>query len=202
MFTTLAKHRSSVATLALRLGLASIFMWHGFLKLTLDWGAGWTDVVSVPARVAVAWGELACGLALALGLLTQLTCLGLIVIQAGAVYIVMGQRHFINPSFTIHGINYGSVGYEYNFALIVMCFAVMVLGSGVVSLDCLLWSTILGHSCRGKAGLKDKTAEPPPPAGQPLQSGDGIQKAERGVQTASSSSDSQQMQEQVQSQTA
>ena len=42
----------------------------------------------------VAWGEFLGGLALAIGMLTRLASLGLILIQLGAIYLVTAPRGF------------------------------------------------------------------------------------------------------------
>ena len=41
-----------------------------------------------PAQMAVAWGELLCGLGMLLGFLTRLAAVGIIIIMLGAIYTV------------------------------------------------------------------------------------------------------------------
>jgi uncharacterized membrane protein YphA (DoxX/SURF4 family) len=79
-------------------------------------------------QLAVAWGELAGGVAMLLGFMTRLAALGLIVIQAGAVYTVTAFR----------GFSVTEGGYEYNLALLAMCAAVFLTGGGIISLDRIL----------------------------------------------------------------
>jgi uncharacterized membrane protein YphA (DoxX/SURF4 family) len=81
-------------------------------------------------QLLVAWGELLGGIALLLGLLTRLAALGLIVIQVGAICTVTFQRGFAPL---------GGAGYEYNVALIAMCVALFLLGSGALAVDRRLW---------------------------------------------------------------
>jgi uncharacterized membrane protein YphA (DoxX/SURF4 family) len=78
------------------------------------------------AQIAVAWGELAAGVALVVGFLTRLAALGMVVIQAGAVYTVTWAKGFSL-------VNGG--GYEYNLALLAMCVAVFLIGGGALSVD-------------------------------------------------------------------
>jgi uncharacterized membrane protein YphA (DoxX/SURF4 family) len=77
-------------------------------------------------QIAVAWGELLGGVALLVGMLTRLAALGLIVIQAGAMYTVTLGQGFSDAA---------GGGYEYNLALVAMCVAVVLLGPGALSLD-------------------------------------------------------------------
>jgi uncharacterized membrane protein YphA (DoxX/SURF4 family) len=78
------------------------------------------------AQLAVAWGELLGGIAMALGLLARLAALGLIVIQAGAIWTVTYALGFAMDA---------GPGYEYNIAIIAMCVALVFLGGGRLSVD-------------------------------------------------------------------
>jgi putative oxidoreductase len=128
MFDNVAKN--TLGPLILRLTLAAIFIYHGQLLVSKDkeWGAKWMDpkMNQPPAvQMAVAWGELVGGVAMALGLLTRLAALGLIVIMAGAIY----QVHLKN------GFDIRNGGYEYNVAIIAMCLALVLTGPGRLALD-------------------------------------------------------------------
>jgi putative oxidoreductase len=140
MFRWLAK--PDCAALMLRLMLASIFLVQGWLKVTrFDNGTTWyqsaTDSMSPKLQAAVAWGELVCGAALALGLLTRLGALALIGVMVGAIYRVTWKLDFT----TLQGRDQitHEVGYEYNFAIMTMCLCLVILGGGLVSLDHFLW---------------------------------------------------------------
>ena len=100
-------------------------------------------------QMLVAWGELAGGVALLLGLLTRFAALGLIVIQVGAIALVTGALGFSAG---------GAAGWEYNFALIGMCLTLVFLGSGEWALNRLFWRQ------RQPAGVKP---EPAPVAATP-----------------------------------
>jgi putative oxidoreductase len=130
MFDALLKH--TLVPLVLRLGLAVIFVFHGLGKITppeKDWGAAWAigmpDAPATPVQLAVAWGELIGGIALALGFLTRLAAAGLAVIMAGAIATVHGPK----------GFSLAQGGYEYNFAILVMCAALILGGGGPLGLD-------------------------------------------------------------------
>ena len=83
---------------------------------------GWST-----AQLAVAWGELAAGIALILGVLTRFAAVGLIVIQAGAIATVTAAKGF--------AVSAGVAGYDYNVALLAMCVCLLLIGGGTLSLD-------------------------------------------------------------------
>jgi putative oxidoreductase len=117
--------------LLLRLMLAAIFIFHG-LDLVggpeKEWGANWNNSPDAPPKVvqfAVAWGQLIGGVALALGFLTRLAALGIIVIMVGAI----ATLHWPN------GFDIRENGFEYNVAIIVMCLCLMLGGPGPIAVD-------------------------------------------------------------------
>jgi putative oxidoreductase len=142
-FHAASQEKDNLVALILRAGLAVIFLYHGLDKIiTGSAGSTWihqmyehgremvpTTLTFSGIQVAVAWGEFLGGLALAIGLLTRLASLGLIIIQLGAIYLVTAPRGF---SFEKGG------GYEYNLALVAMCLALMILGAGMWSVDSVL----------------------------------------------------------------
>jgi putative oxidoreductase len=126
--------RNALAPLVLRLGLAVVFVYHGMGKLgpEKEWGTNWAGP-DMPAAVQapVAWGEFIGGIALGIGFLVRVASLGLIAIMAGAIVKVHWQHGFrlFDPA------NPGSLGYEYNFVLIVALSALVMAGSGTLGLD-------------------------------------------------------------------
>lgn len=119
--------KSTLVPLLLRVGLAVIFIFHGWDKVGgqgHEWGANWNPGLPHYQQVMVAWGELIGGAALALGFLSRLAALGLAIIMAGAIYTVHGQHGFSYP-----------MGYEYNFALLTLCLALIVGGPGNLAID-------------------------------------------------------------------
>jgi len=135
--------KPALAPLILRMGLGTIFVSHGYFKI--ETGADhWHPDLNPTVLTIVAWAEMVGGIALFLGLLTRLAALGIAIIQIGAILTVTGQREFIYMKDILggskeHGLNFTQVGYEYNFAIIVMCLVAMILGSGLVSVDYLLF---------------------------------------------------------------
>jgi putative oxidoreductase len=123
--------QKAVVPLLLRLALAAIFIFHGALLVggpDKHWGANWMppENAQPPAvQLAVAWGELVGGIALGLGLLTRLAALGIIAIMAGATATV----HWPN------GFDIRNGGFEYNFAIILMCLCLVLGGPGPLAVD-------------------------------------------------------------------
>jgi len=134
--------KADAASLLLRLALACVFVTHGLEKILMNGaGGGTTWLIATfhpPAgtveitpflmfvQVVVAWGETLGGVALLLGLFTRPAAVALILLQAGAVYLIT-----IDKAFSEHK----NGGYEYNLALMAMCLPVLVLGGCRFSLD-------------------------------------------------------------------
>jgi putative oxidoreductase len=138
MLASLRKPHVDLAPLVLRLGLAVIFIFHGAIKLGQGQGADWLNSLPETTQVVVAWAELLGGIALAIGFLTRLAALGIIVIMVGAIYTVTGSEELVQTSLTRKGYDFMHVAAEYNFIIIMMCAALILLGSGRVSVDHLL----------------------------------------------------------------
>src|SRR5262245_23717701 len=110
---TPTERKADLAALLLRLGLAVIFLYHGVDKITgkgNDWGASWatklwldnpnvqrlgpdgdpvTPGVIFPAvQLLVAYAELLGGAALAVGLFSRIAAVAMIIVQAGAIWLV------------------------------------------------------------------------------------------------------------------
>jgi len=145
--------KPTLAPLVLRLCLATIFISHGYFKIAVappgdhwfEGGAPGAPVPSPTLQLMVAWGELVGGIALGVGLLTRLAALGLGIIQLGAVALITGSRDFIFIGHEIgsspsgHGFSFRTVGFEYNAALMMMCLTLIILGSGRLSIDYLIF---------------------------------------------------------------
>jgi uncharacterized membrane protein YphA (DoxX/SURF4 family) len=102
-------------------------------------------------NLAVAWGELAGGVALLVGFLTRLAALGLAIIQIGAIWAVTASKGFILTR---------GVGYEYNVALVAMCVVLILEGGGALAVD------TVRRARRRRAGAT--TAPTQPVAAAPL----------------------------------
>jgi putative oxidoreductase len=137
MLTSLLKPKTDFAALFLRLGLACIFIVHGIFKIDQDFPL-LEDTMSLNTQIALGWVELICGGLLLVGLFSRLAALALIPTQIAAIVLVTGRRALLGPSIKATGADYTKVGPEFNLVLILMCLAVIVLGSGVISLDHLL----------------------------------------------------------------
>jgi len=169
MWEKLLKPNVALAPLVLRLALAFVFIMDGWVKVqALQAGSTWTEAetLSVGTQSAVAWGEFICGIALALGLFTRLAALGIAVIMVGAIALVTGNTQFINVNLGPQGrmMNLRTTsGFETNFLILAMCFSLLLLGGGAVSLDLLLWRSFtrkkdLAPATAGSAVLAEKTA--------------------------------------------
>jgi putative oxidoreductase len=124
--------------LLLRAALAAVFIFHGLEKTHPDcsYGLKWANVLmpdnappilrdAPPLQALVAWGELLGGVAIALGLLTRIAAVGLIIIMVGAIMTTTGA----------HGFSAVREGYEYNYVLILVAAALALSGAGTFSLD-------------------------------------------------------------------
>src|SRR5262245_52432909 len=121
MFDNVAKNM--LVPLVLRFGLAVIFIYHGVEKVGASGGTAWhqppdpsAEPQPVILQLLVAWGELLGGLAVAVGFLTRLAAAGLSVIMIGAIVTVHGEHGFAGP-----------MGYEHNFAILVICAAPILI---------------------------------------------------------------------------
>ncbi len=127
--------KTALVPLVLRLGLACIFVASGLQKITgtgNGWGSSWipnppyfVKPLPAPVQLAVAWCELAGGIALGIGLMTRLAALGIAGIMVGTIYWLTGEQGFKS-------------GWDYNFAVIVMCLALTISGSGALAADQLI----------------------------------------------------------------
>ena len=130
MFSTFCK--TVVVPLLLRLTLAAIFIYHGWALVggpKNQWGAAWMgdspNAQPAPVQLAVAWGQLIGGIAMVFGFLSRLAALGLIVIMGGAIALVHWE----------HGFDIRDHGFEYNFAIIMMCLCLVLVGPGPFAVD-------------------------------------------------------------------
>ncbi len=136
MCSTLLNAKADLAALILRLGLAAIFIVHGYIKIYVS--VLLIPELSMTGQQVLGWAELICGLLLAFGLLTRLAALTTIGLQVGAVVMVSGRYALAGLEWTKGSADYMKVGPEYNLILIMMCLGVLVLGGGIASLDHLL----------------------------------------------------------------
>ncbi len=116
--------------LFLRIGLAVVFLVHGYPKIFkkenfLGTAQFFESIKIKPGKfwVAVVGGvEFFGGILILVGLFTQVVALLLMINMVVAIWKVKWQKGFLN-------------GYEFDLVLLLMAFALMVLGPGVFSLD-------------------------------------------------------------------
>lgn len=157
MFAYLRSPHIDLGTLILRMGLAAIFILHGFVFVYQDLPL--SDKLPLSTQRVVGWAELICGFAFLAGFLSRLASVGIIVIMIGAIQMVTGTKDFLPISFGQQGYNF-EAGPAYNFIIIVACLALFVLGSGRISVDYLLFG-------RKKKTVPATQPQPAAPAGSP-----------------------------------
>ena len=112
-------HNVDNGLLLLRIGLALVFMWHGWGKIqNMEATAGFFSSLGLNMFWVwvVAWVEFLGGIALLVGLLSRLAALALAVNMFFAIYLVQWSR--------------GWAGYEFELMLLLALLAVHLAGPG------------------------------------------------------------------------
>ena len=141
MFQKLIRTDDDAAATILRLTLAVVMFPHGAQKV-LGWWGGYgfsgtyeyfTTQAGLPALVAVLviLGELLGPIALAVGFLGRAAAAGLGIIMVGAIVTVHAQHGF----FMNWAGNQEGQGFEYHLLVIGIALALVVKGSGALSID-------------------------------------------------------------------
>jgi putative oxidoreductase len=147
MFGKLLKTENDAAALVLRLGLGivmfphgaqKVFGWFGGYGLAGTWGfmTGQMHIPAVFAALAIT-AEFAGSLGLIVGLLGRVAAFGLGVEMAVAAFL---GGHVANGFFMNWSGHQAGEGFEYHILVVVIALAVMIKGSGALSLDRLLSS--------------------------------------------------------------
>ncbi|RAL21405.1 DoxX family protein [Thermoflavimicrobium daqui] len=124
-------NKQQIGNLVLRLVLGIIFLVHGIAKFQtgLDNTAGWFQSIGLPGALAyiVAIMEVACGLAVIVGLATRWVSAGLTIILLGAIFTVKLSAGFTGTA--------GKTGYEFDLALLAISVYLTLVGSEGLSMD-------------------------------------------------------------------
>jgi putative oxidoreductase len=142
MKTLLAEHRTDITLLIIRVVLGVVIFAHGAQKL-LGWFGGFgytgtmeyfTTTVGLPyvIGVLVILGESLGALALILGLLARLMSFSIFIIMLGALYFDHAQNGFFMNWF---GNRAGGEGFEFDLLVFGLCLAIIINGSGALSID-------------------------------------------------------------------
>ena len=145
MFKRLIETECDIAALVLRLGLGIVMFPHGAQKV-LGWFGGYglagtwgfmTGQLHIPAVFAALaiTAEFAGSLGLIVGLLGRVAAFGIGVEMAVAAFV---GGHVANGFFMNWSGHQAGEGFEYHILVIVIALAVMIKGSGALSLDRLL----------------------------------------------------------------
>ena len=138
MLRKLIATRNDVSLLVIRVVLGAVMLPHGYQKLmnfsaTLNAFSGGMGIPK-PLAVLVILAESVGGLMLVLGLVGRLGALGVAAVMVGAIVKV----HAPNGFFMNWYGNQKGEGFEYHLLAIAMALAVMIGGSGALSIDGVL----------------------------------------------------------------
>lgn len=123
-----------VAPLVLRVALGAIFLWHGYDKIFstgIPGVAGFLGSLGIPLpnlmAYVLAYGELAAGILLILGLFTHWAAKYATIVAIVALFVV----HLPN------GFSIANGGYEFIMLILASAISVMFTGAGKYSLDAM-----------------------------------------------------------------
>jgi len=121
--------------LLVRIGLAVVFIYHGYGKVFEGGHAGIAGMMAkqgAPFPEILGWvaalTEFGGGILLLVGFLSRVWALGLVVLMSVAIYTVHWQNGFDLRSET-------GPGFEYCFVLGIMALSILLGGAGAISLD-------------------------------------------------------------------
>jgi uncharacterized membrane protein YphA (DoxX/SURF4 family) len=144
MFASLLKPKVDLASLAIRWGIAAIFLVHGYFKLVQQYPL--LQQFSMEEQTIIGWAEVAIGGMMFFGLFSRIAALAAIAHQIGAIVMVTGRRALAGfdrralAGFDMNmtGADYTRVGPEFNLVIVALCLGVILLGSGAFSVDACL----------------------------------------------------------------
>ena len=143
MFDKLFRTEPELSILLLRLALGIVFFAHGAQKM-LGWfgGGGFSGTMDamtgmgMPAVIVflIIIGEFFGALGLLAGFLSRVAAGGIGIIMLGAIFMVHAQNGF----FMYWYGNQQGEGFEYHLLAIGICMALLIKGSGALSIDRML----------------------------------------------------------------
>jgi uncharacterized membrane protein YphA (DoxX/SURF4 family) len=133
MFASLLKPKVDLASLAIRWGIAAIFLVHGYFKLVQQYPL--LTQFSMEEQTIIGWAEVAIGGMMFIGLFSRIAALAAIAHQIGAIVMVTGRRALAGFDMNMTGADYTRVGPEFNLVIVALCLGVILLGSGAFSVD-------------------------------------------------------------------
>ncbi len=157
MMANVLAPKVDLAALVIRLGLAAIFIVHGYFKVVQD-DSLVPSLMSASTQNLVGWCELLGGLAVAIGLLSRVVAVAFIIHQVWIIIVLTGKLALAGPVIRLDDADYFRVGPEFNLVVITLSLALLLLGSGVVSVDYLLWRALKGQ--KSGTGTASATATP------------------------------------------
>lgn len=117
--------------LLLRLAIGAVFIYHGMMK--------WSMQDASMLMTILKFAEPIGGIALILGVLTQLASLGLAIIMVGAIY--MKATGFGSSALNFAGTfaPQGGTGWEFDLVLLAGCLVLFFMGAGRMAVDGMIW---------------------------------------------------------------
>jgi uncharacterized membrane protein YphA (DoxX/SURF4 family) len=137
MFTSMLKPKVDLTSLVIRWGLAAVFLVHGYFKLVQELPLR-PELMSMTEQTVIGWAEMIIGVAMMIGLLSRIAALAGIAHQVAIINMVTGRLALAGFEMTPWGADYTRVGPEFNLVIIALFLGVILLGSGVFSLDGLV----------------------------------------------------------------
>lgn len=126
VFSSLQKY-GDVGLLVLRLAIGAIFIYHGTLKWNIEDPNTTMAVLKFLEPIA--------GIALILGVVTQIAALLLGIVMLGAIYMKMTGFGQGALDFAGTFAPQGGTGWEFDLMILSGCIALLLMGAGSISAD-------------------------------------------------------------------
>lgn len=126
VFSSLHKY-GDVALLILRLVIGAIFLYHGWMK--------WSIAEPNTTMMVLKFLEPIAGLALILGVVTQIAALLLGIVMVGAIYMKMTGFGSSALDFAGTFAPQGGTGWEFDLMILAGLITLLLMGAGTMSVD-------------------------------------------------------------------